>query len=49
MRDDLWGGESCYPPEDMVPDEWRECGEDIEQRERALSVEDRWNEVSSGS
>ena len=42
----LFGAEICYPPEDILPDEWREFGEDREQRERAIQMTDRWNEVS---
>ena len=49
MTDDLFGGETSHQPEDFEPDEWREFGEDIEQRNRAIQMTDRWNEVSSGS
>ena len=43
--------EASHPPEDLVPEEWREAlavrdGEDHaidrEMRERALSVDDKW-------
>jgi len=49
MTDDMFGGETCYPPADMLPDEWREFAEDREQIERAGYAEDRWEEVSYGS
>ena len=42
----LFGAEVSYPPEDMLPDEWREFGEDREQHERAEYVLDRWEEES---
>jgi len=48
MKSDLFGGETCYPPDDMLPDDWEDA-EDRAEIERARSINDRWDEVSYGS